>query len=59
MPQFVELDIFLQALERGVAEELFEARDVDALRDPLEIVPRRRLCPAKAVPSSPRALSIS
>ena len=33
VPQFVELDIFLEALERGVAGELLEAGDVDALGD--------------------------
>jgi hypothetical protein len=32
-PQFVELDIFLEAFERGVAGELLEAGDVHALRD--------------------------
>jgi hypothetical protein len=33
VPQLVELDIFLEAFERGVARELLEARDVDTLRD--------------------------
>ena len=33
-PQFVELDIFLGAFERGVAGELFEAGDVHTLGDP-------------------------
>jgi hypothetical protein len=32
--QFVELDIFLEAFQRGVAGELLEAGDVDPLRDP-------------------------
>src|SRR6516165_6209128 len=33
VPQLVELDIFLEAFERGVPGELLEAGDVDALRD--------------------------
>jgi len=37
VPQFVELDIFLEALQRSVARELLEAGDVhaggDAARD--------------------------
>ena len=57
--QFVELDILLQALERGMAGELLEAGDVHPWATPLEIAPRRRLCPAKAAPSSPASRSIS
>src|SRR6516162_2188953 len=34
VPQLVELDIFLEAFERGVAGELLEPGDVDALRYP-------------------------
>ena len=30
VPQLVELDIFLEAFERGVARELLEPGDVDA-----------------------------
>ncbi|HWS06204.1 MAG TPA: hypothetical protein VN362_00125 [Xanthobacteraceae bacterium] len=33
VPQFVELDIFFEAFERGVAGELLEAGDVHALGD--------------------------
>ena len=33
VPQLVELGIFLEAFERGVAGELLEAGDVHALRD--------------------------
>ena len=51
--QFVELDIFFEAFERGVAGELLEAGDVDALGDAVEMAPRRKLCPAKAAASSP------
>jgi hypothetical protein len=32
-PQFVELDIFLEAFQRRVAGKLLKAGDVDALRD--------------------------
>jgi hypothetical protein len=41
--QFVEIDIFLEAFERGVAGKLFEAGDVHTLRDPGRDRPRRRL----------------
>jgi hypothetical protein len=33
VPQFVELDIFLEAFQRGVTRELLEAGDVHTLRD--------------------------
>ena len=33
MPQFVKLDILLEAFERGVARELLETGDVDTLGD--------------------------
>jgi hypothetical protein len=33
VPQFVELDIFFEAFEPGVAGELLEAGDVDTLRN--------------------------
>ena len=45
LPQFVELDIFLEALERGVAGELLEPGDMDALGDPA-----RDRAAAQAVP---------
>jgi hypothetical protein len=32
--QFVELDIFLETFERGMAGELLQARDMHPLRDP-------------------------
>ena len=53
VPQFVELDIFLEALERGVAGELLEARDVDAGGDAARDRPAPRLWPANAAASSP------
>ena len=40
VPQLVELDIFLEALQRGVTGELLKAGDVDALGD------AARDCPA-------------
>ena len=51
--EFVELDIFFEALERGVAGKLLEPGDMHPLGDPAQIAPRRRLWPAKAAPSSP------
>ena len=45
VPQLVELDIFLAAFERGMAGELLEPGDVDALCDPA-----RDCAAAQAVP---------
>jgi hypothetical protein len=39
-----------------MAGELLEPRDMDPCATPLEIAPRRRLCPANAVLSSPATL---
>jgi hypothetical protein len=58
VPQLVELDIFLEAFERGVAGELLEAGDVDTLRDaardraaPQAVAgKRRRVKPGEAGP---------
>ena len=58
MAQFVELDIFLEALERGVTGELLEAGDVDTLGDAARDRPapqavagkRRRVEPGMAGP---------
>ena len=49
VPQLVELDIFLEAFERGVAGELLEASDVDALGDAA-----RYRAAAQAVTGEPR-----
>jgi hypothetical protein len=56
VPQFVELDIFLEALEGGVAGELLQAGDVNALGNAARDRPapeavageRRRVKPGEA-----------
>lgn len=52
--QLVELEVLFEALERGVAGELFETGDMDALRNPArdrpslqaKVAPSRPACPA-------------
>src|ERR1700761_686872 len=47
LAQFVELDIFLQALQRGVTGELLEAGDMDPLRDAARDRPPPEAVPGK------------
>ena len=49
VPQFVQLDIFLEAFERGVARKLLEAGDMDALGNAA-----RDRAAAQAVTGEPR-----
>ena len=50
LPQLIELDIFLEALQRGVARELLEPGDVDALGDAARDGAAPQAVPGEGVP---------